>query len=312
MANPFHALKRFWMVRKERTKYFGLLLLTFALGATLASWPWQQTSVPEFFRAVTPRVGEALMIAPILALIVDGAAKRKLLREFAIDVSSNIIGRHLPASMREAAREHLSVSVIRSRWSVTYTIAEIPGAPGYVRLHTRSEWELENRLEKGQTCQLSFTVEKSWFPEVGETEITRLGFEDPSGFDSFDYCKGDKGLSLTLEGNMWAVAKKAINLPARPHPIFKCWAECDEVYRSDFSTPFVADSPIEFLIVTVKYPDGKFNVGLELSFEDSKLNNPWRSAGEVKWELSKPMLTGQAFFTTWSRTDRNQSTTAGV
>ena len=309
MASRFLAVKRFWIVRKERAQYFGLLVLTFGLGATLASWPWKQTGAPEFLRAVAPRVGEALMIAPILALLVDEAAKRKLLREFAMDVSSNIIGRHLPGSMREAVREYLSVSLIRSQWSVTYTIAEIPDAPGYVRLHTRSEWELENRLEKGQTCPLSFSVEKSWFPEFGETEITRLGFEDPWGLESFDYFKGDKRLSPTLEGGFWQVPKKQINLPPHPHAAFKCWAECVEVYRSDFSTPFVAALPVNRLTVTVKYPDGKFKIGLLLSFEDSEIPDPSRSVGEVKWEVTKPMLVGQAFFTTWLRTDRNQTTT---
>jgi hypothetical protein len=309
MVNPFLGVKRFWMVRAERVKYFGLLALSFGIGATGASWPWEQTRTTEVLRAVAPKVAEALMIAPILALMVDEAAKRKLLREFAVDVSSNIIGRHLPVSMREAVREYLSVSVIRSRWLVTYTITEIPSSPGYVKLHTRSEWELANRLEKSQACPLRFEVEKSWFPEVGETEITRLGFEDPYGIGSFDYRKGDERLGSTLQEGYWVVKGKPITLGPHPHPAFKCWAECDEVYPSNYSTPFVAALPVESLTVKVKYPDGRFKVGLQLSFEDS-IDNPSRSPGEVLWELSKPMLVGHAFYTTWLRTDTNKRAAA--
>lgn len=307
MVNPLHRLRRFWRAGAQRAQYYCLLLLSFVFGATGASWPWQQTSAPEFLRAVVPKIAEALMIAPIIALMVDEAAKRKLLREFANDISSNIIGRHLPVSMREAVREYLSVSVIRRKWNVTYTITEIAGLAGYVKVHTHSEWELENCLEKSQACPFRFAVEKSWFPEVGETEITRFGLEDPYGVESFDYHMGDKELRPTLEEGDLVVTGKPIALPPKPHAPFKCWVECVEVYRSDYSTPYVAASPVERLTVRVRYPEGRFKIGLQLSFDDST-NSPLHSAGEVLWELSKPMLVGHSFFTTWSRTDRDQST----
>jgi hypothetical protein len=297
-VNPFRSLERFWAVRKERPKYFGLLFITFALGTTAASLPWDRMRAPQFLRALIPGLGEALMIAPILALIVDDAAKRKLLREFAVDVSSNIIGRHLPATMREAIRQYLSVQIIRSRWCVTYTIREMPNTPGYILMHTRCEWDFENRSDKDMPCPYSFGVERSWFHEIGETQITRWGFQDPWNLKSFDYLRGDKRLNPTLEGDMWTV-RAQVSLPPHPHPVFTCWAECEEVYPNNFSAPFVAAYPVEHLTVIVRYPEGKFEIALLLSFEDSEVENPLRSTGEIRWDLSKPILPGQCFFTRW-------------
>jgi hypothetical protein len=237
----------------------------------------------------------------VLAVMVDEVAKRRLLREFAIDVSSNIIGRQLPEAMREDLRAYLSLGVIRSNWTVTYTIEEIDGKPGYVKLHTRSEWEVENRLAKEQAYGVTYSVEKSWFPEVGETQLTRLGVASPYPSESFDYHSGDRRISAKLEGGMWVAAPKCIHLPAHPHAVFRCWAESVEYYRSDFSTPFVAAIPVQRLSVVVRYPEGQFKVGLLLSFEDSEMSNPAVLPGEHKWEISKTMLPGQCFFTTWQR-----------
>src|SRR5258708_155369 len=56
---------------------------------------------------VLPKVADALLIAPVLALVVDHAAKHNLLSEFARDVSSHIIGRNLPPSLREHIHSYL-------------------------------------------------------------------------------------------------------------------------------------------------------------------------------------------------------------
>src|SRR5215469_4709671 len=47
------------------------------------------------------RVGDALIIAVVLAFLVDLNAKKELLREFLLETSAHIIGRQLPEQIRE-------------------------------------------------------------------------------------------------------------------------------------------------------------------------------------------------------------------
>ena len=112
-----------------KTKFHLLLLATFTLGLVLAFFPWTLLvaklglSWLDRTDEVMHKIGDALLIAPILALAVDKAAKLELLKEFAKDVSSHIIGRQLPESMREYIRAYLDVEFLRSAWHVTYEIS---------------------------------------------------------------------------------------------------------------------------------------------------------------------------------------------
>jgi len=59
-----------------------------------------------------------MVVAVVLALVVDQAAKRRLLEEFASDVSTHIIGRRLPREFRKHIEQYQEADLIRTSWSM--------------------------------------------------------------------------------------------------------------------------------------------------------------------------------------------------
>ncbi len=92
----------------EKTKFQVSLLAAFTFGLFLAAYPWEGSAslmsnpnLRTFLMHVLPKIGEAFMIAPLLAIAVELAAAQELLKTFAYDVSHHIIGRLLPPELRE-------------------------------------------------------------------------------------------------------------------------------------------------------------------------------------------------------------------
>ena len=90
------------MALSQRTRFIGSLWLTFAVGLFLA-WPWHlegalggYPSLLEFAKDDLPRLGDALMIAPIVIWAIEKAAAHELLDTFVSDLSPHIIGNLLP------------------------------------------------------------------------------------------------------------------------------------------------------------------------------------------------------------------------
>jgi hypothetical protein len=91
----------------ERAKFRLWLAASFVFGLMMAAIPWGEWPILgnhptlQFLAYVLPRIGDAFMIAPLLAIAVEFAAARQLLKDFANDVSHHIVGRLLPPELRE-------------------------------------------------------------------------------------------------------------------------------------------------------------------------------------------------------------------
>src|SRR5258707_5944903 len=148
-------------------RYRLLLLGAFLLGLYLAVFNWHcpdayaRFTFPCSLLPEVPRkVGDALIIAPLLALIVDEAAKRKLIREFSLDISGHIIGRMLPVELRNHLHGYLQMFLVRTRWDITYTIEKWDGQPGYIKLSTISEYDMENHCGDPKDYEFVYRVEQ--------------------------------------------------------------------------------------------------------------------------------------------------------
>src|SRR5271163_4581462 len=120
----------------EKTKFRLWLIVAFLFGLFLASSPWDawvpalsHPTMSGLLTRLLPRLGDALMIAPLVAVAVELAAAQELLKKFAIDVSHHIVGRLLPPELREHILGYLTTHFVRRHWFIQYTIEEWPGNP---------------------------------------------------------------------------------------------------------------------------------------------------------------------------------------
>jgi len=273
-------------------RYRFLLLAAFLAGVGLTS----VHAIPEIFR----KIGEALIIAPVLALLVDEAAKTKLLREFSLEVSTHIIGRLLPVPLREHLTRYLQMFLVRTRWDITYDIEKWDGQPGYIRLKTISEYDMENHSEDPTDYDFKYSVEESLYPHVGCTQITfvRLGEETYEGAALAKVIKIENNYQTFL-------SKKQLQPHSRPSkPTYSFTARSEECFRDSAFSPFFANYPVMNTVLSVWYPDEALRVSLELTFDDVKTatQSVPISSGDrkgIKWIIKRPMLPGQGFVVRW-------------
>ena len=252
------------------------------------------------------RIGEAFIIAPLLALIVDEAAKKKLIREFSLDISAHIIGRLLPDQLREHLRSYLQMLLVRTRWDVTYTIDKWEDdkgqiVPGYVKLSTTSEYDMENRSHEHADYKFTYDVEDSFYPDIGKTRITCVQLPGDGPLEG-DALQND----VKAENGYQRFPRVPKTIPLEPYnsrskPSYKFRAESIECFRDSAYSPFFAAYPVMEATLTVLYKKADFNVTLELTFDDN-------SAAEKKeltdregteWTIRGPILPGQGFLARW-------------
>jgi hypothetical protein len=284
-------------------------VVVFGAGLGLTAY----TRLPEFFtsnqralevaHATLPRIGEALMIAMILAFVVDRAAKEQLLKDFAQEVSVHIVGRLLPPELREYILSYLKVDLIRSEWNVRYTIEPWVDKPNLLKLTTYSCFVLENRSEAEVEHAFEFEVDKSAHPEVGESRILRARCTQHNR-TVFDH---EDNVGHSDKGKMKFVSEKHY-IPAKSQSTYL--AESVECFSNDYNGEFIAKVPCLRTTVTVLYPKDTMKVDLVLSFEGRV--DRIELANGTEWKINTPMLPGHTFTTTWETLGKAAVATASA
>ena len=290
---------------KEQTKFRVIWTAIFVLGLMLAVAPWESwPTIPMatlrpwlagILTRLLPKLGEAMVVAVVLALVVDQAAKRRLLEEFAREVSTHIIGRRLPRALRKYIEDYLEGDLIRTSWSITYTITEWPGQPEYEKLVTASIYEMENRSEEPKNYECYYEVEKSFFPHIGETKIlhaTATSLVTPA--ESFD-CSSQSDFVDSVETGMIKFTR-TVTLPVHGGPAYRFTLESEECFQDGSIVPFFAAYPVLETTLTVYYPVDRINVFVDLSFGDAaKDATKVALSNGAQCIFNRPMLPGQGF-----------------
>lgn len=291
----------------EKTKFVLKLIGGLCAGIGLASWPWD--SHPPFsphrllsalIVHVAPRIGEALMIATLLALGVDTAAKRVLIDEIAENISAHVAGRLLPQHLREAILGYLNTPFVRTRWDITYSIREWPGKPGFVELTTRNEFDVENRSDRPRDYEYLFDVDESWFSDIGATRITHA-YLTVAGETRIDYDENALKQKL-IAGEKSTVFRETVKIPPTPHSMHHFMTESIECYRDSFDSVFVPSVPVLETTITVNYPTDTFIVDIDFYITGSRSAiERMDMATGTQWSIRQPMLPGQCVTTRWER-----------
>jgi hypothetical protein len=273
----------------------------FVLGIVLVATPWERmialhnASWQDFARRIPVGLGEALIIAQILILMVDSAAKKTVLREFAENVSLHIIGRWLPIELRDDIEGYLARDLVRKEWKIVYNISEWPDQKGFEKLHTRIEYDMENRGRSPKDYEFAFELEESFFPELGKAKILSCSGKpavDDNRGNRFDYPQ-DKKIRPVYKNNSVCIYR-LIRIP--PGPGYHFEAESEECFKDGSSIPFFTFYPVLSAELIVNYAKAKLEVFVDLSFGDiAKDAEEEETETGKKWAFKKPMLPGQGF-----------------
>ncbi len=288
MASPFSLT--------ARQKYWVGLIGSLTVGLVLKLLPhWSlYESWSSEWKDLASEAGGALIIAFLLAVLVDAALKEELLTEFARDVSGHIIGNLLPVKLRKHLVDYLEMTLVRDNWRITYTLMPCD-TEHYVQVTVSSDYEMENRSSDEQPFEFVIKVEKSWF-SVGQNLITMVRVNDEPPVENPNCVEKD--------GN-W-VHQMSVRLPAfdkdNPHR-FRFRTESVQYFFEQAFSPFISMWPVPGVTVTVNDPMKLYEVAFDPTFKTKNEPKSMRlqSGMQTQWEIKEPILPGQGFFVRWSR-----------
>lgn len=292
-------------MEKARLKWWLQTLVVLALGIYLIMWPWNDWPFvkglplfPELLQLGLPKVGDALVIAGVIALLVDRAVKRDLLLEFASDISHHMVGNLLPPELREHIRNYLKVALVRKNWSINYESEIQENSTKTVKVTTRSTYEMENRSAAPKKYKHEFLVEQR---TVGKTapQIVSFAVISPNSKECYELSEHDSS-TRPANFNGWLVLSKEVTIPPPPHAVYTFVAECTEFFPENYSDSFVALYPALKTTVTVCYPKDELVVNLNLSCDDAGYPVRRVEVGRgTQWLIETPLLHGQSIITAW-------------
>lgn len=263
--------------------------------------------IPDAPVELIHKIGDAFIIAPLLAFLVDAFVKQKLVREFSLDVSAYMAGRYLPNKLKDHLRDYLEMALVRTKWEITYTIerwaTDKKGQPvaGFIRLTTDSAIEMQNYSHKTLDYDFSFIVEESLHSDIGDAEITLVKWPNSPA----DACANLKKLAPENSYFRFPPNGEKILVPLKPYekevqtPPHKFRAKSIECFRDSGYSSFYATYPVMAATLTVVYDLSAFKLSIERTYDDTKLERDDSVAGQTTWQIIGPILPGQGFIARW-------------
>lgn len=263
----------------------------------------------ELWARACSGIGEALAIAAVIAYLVDEAAKRRLLTEFAKDVSQHIIGRLLPSGLRERMLQYLTVDFVRSNWTVIYELkvrhqqTNAGAFERHVELMTESSYSMENRSPLDKTYIVAYEVMKKWFENLRAPEIKSV-LVNGNPVNGCRLKDGGTGVFVRLnpeDAPDLVVPMRGHGEKETPHKV-DVRLKLAEYLGATFYTSFDALHPVVGpTVVAAKYNADELEVSLSLSFADdaeAKRISPQPGEND-RWQIERPILPGQGFVLRW-------------
>jgi hypothetical protein len=164
-----------------RNRFFWLLVLLFLIGVVLLS-PELVAHVPlgrhintviDFFLhgELRPKLGDAIIIASVLAAAVDRYLKLNLLEEASRDALAFAAGHALPAPIKHRIADLIRAPHARRGFRMMLTLTRIKERPGYVRLLSHTSYAMLNLTGDPLPFAVRSVVEQSRWPQAGENKL---------------------------------------------------------------------------------------------------------------------------------------------
>ena len=172
----------------SRLKFWGVLIGLVLLGIALDSlpesakllpkWPMLErlTSQPWLMELLN-KLGDAAIIAAILAVAVDGYVKQKLVSEVAREAVDFAVGYALPQQVKQHIQHILRMPFVRQNVAFTYEFAATaPGADAeeYLEVTCTTSYDIVNLTDRDMKFNVRTAVQKAHYPGLGENRLCLL------------------------------------------------------------------------------------------------------------------------------------------
>lgn len=145
---------------KETKTFTAVVVIIGTLGLFLIWHPW-----PPYHDWLAEKLGEAFLIASILAVTVDQYSKRRLAVDVARDVWTFIIGHPLPKELQEYLKQLANTHLLRRDWEIRYIFSKNPD-PQKINIRVESQFKLQNLSATPQPYQQKLQLEKHDNPRI--------------------------------------------------------------------------------------------------------------------------------------------------
>jgi hypothetical protein len=198
-------------------------------------------------------IGEALIIAGVLALTVDSYVKEHLLKEASQDIAMYLVGYQLPAEIQGTIKDLMSTNLVDRDVHLHYQLSLPKQSPGKVLAEVTLTYYVDNISNKKCSYKQRVYQHNTFSPAFLEL---RCDSNDEQG----KYHLGVPELSLQLTGKegefVAEVSGPQIQLRPRSGNFrYQFTAKFTLLYPQDFSDFFVFDDPTIGVIITAGYPD---------------------------------------------------------
>ena len=199
----------------SRLRFYEILVFLFIVGLMLMALDVGSWTISEYLKSLpimVVKVGEALIIAVILAGTVDAFIKRRLGDEIAKDISPFIAAAALPAELQGELRELSVCNVYRSSLTLHYKIVPEEQHDDLVRISTAIRYQAINVSRDPAKHIHSVTVQKQQRVNVNIKQITYVkaaGVANKGGYD-LEPSEDTDGLTATPYTVRW---EREVSIP---------------------------------------------------------------------------------------------------
>jgi hypothetical protein len=306
LALPYWVVKLRTHVTEEDQRgdlsFYLLMALFLIVGATFAEFrpismvflgtgfSWSSPAQTAFSQ-VEEKLGDAVMIAGLIAIGVDRYVKGKLLTEVARDVLSFAAGHDLPPALKQRVSGLIRVPYYRRDFQMRLTLAPLDN--GLVRVTMRTRYIVYNLTDASPPYVVKTAIEKSVWSSEEPSRLLKLelsGSENWSIFsNTLPQWKDQPSDKAYLE-----YGKETSLSPAGGVPL-KVKTKRSSVYpQSWYYVLDILDTTADLTIITDHYPNFTWQV-------EVPQRSVRRDPHGTRWPCPGVYLPGQFVRITWTR-----------
>lgn len=124
--------------------------------------------------ALREKLGDAFIIAGILAMVVDKYLKRNLLVEVMRDALSFAAGHTLPSPIKSTITDMIRTPYARKGFKIRFTLTDLPDHPQYIKMIMHTSYDVVNLTARKQGYTVRTAIDKSYL-NMRDSELLALG-----------------------------------------------------------------------------------------------------------------------------------------
>jgi hypothetical protein len=284
--------------------FYGLLALIFGIGLLLISpglfhCAWPVSGGEGIFDCVEraglfEKLGGELIVAVVLALVVDQFIKRKFAEEVTKDLLTFAAGHTLENPIRQKIADLIRTSYVRKNFSLKCELSDVPGRADLIRLTMTTEYEVHNLTDSVTRYRVRSSIEDTRWMDVEAPALKEFKLTGSTRFT----LAGATLLQKSIREGPYVIYQRTVLLEPQGRTALKVQTERSAVYPHDW-----------FYVLDILGP--AITIGLTVNVERTR-DYEWHvhfGAGEdlvehpepTRWVHPGVHMPGQFVRLTWTR-----------